>query len=45
MSDTPSRPRRRVNPFTIMLGVPLLVLALAAVYLALAELLHLWPYD
>jgi hypothetical protein len=36
--------RRRVNPFAITLGGLLLLIALAAVYIGLADPLHLWPY-
>ncbi len=36
--------RRRVNPFAIIIGGFLLLVALAAVYFGLAEPLHLWPH-
>ena len=37
--------RRRVNPFAIVIGGLLLLIALAAVYFGLAEPLQLWPHQ
>ena len=45
MATTQRRSRSRVNPFAIVLGGFLLLLALAAIYLGLSEPLHLWPHE
>jgi hypothetical protein len=45
MSASQPRSRRRVNPFAIIIGGFLLLIALAAIYVGLANPLHLWPYQ
>jgi hypothetical protein len=45
MADTPRKSRSRVNPFAIVIGGFLMLVALAAIYLGLADPLHLWPYE
>jgi hypothetical protein len=44
MTAGQQRSRRRVNPFAIIIGGALLLLAFAAIYIGLAQNLHLWPY-
>jgi hypothetical protein len=46
MTGTPQpRSRRGVNRFAIVIGGGLLLLALAAVYVGVASLVPLWPYE